>query len=100
GASISQADTRIVVANSGTAEVQISGWILLLGAFPLVLPASSNLRLQPGRSVTLHLARGDDSPTDVYLGQAPQPLVNSLTPGTRLALINLRGQVASVYVLS
>ena len=51
------------------------------------------------RTVTLHLARGTDSPTDVFLGQAPQPLVNSLTPGTRIALINVRGQVASLYQL-
>jgi hypothetical protein len=26
-------------------------------------------------------------------------LVNSLTPGTRIALINLRGQVASLYLV-
>jgi hypothetical protein len=98
-ASVSQEDTTIVVTNSGTAEASISAWILMLGTFPFVLPASPNLRIQPGQSVTLHLARGEDTATDVYLGQAPQPLVNSLTPGTRIALINLRGQVASVYVL-
>ena len=96
---VSQDDTTIVVANAGAEQLNISAWILTLGSFPLVLPASANLRIEPGRSVTLHLARGTDSPTDVYLGQAPQPLVNSLTPGTRIALVNLRGQVASIYQL-
>jgi hypothetical protein len=96
---ISPEDTTIVVTNSGTSQANISSWIVLLGTFPFVLPASTNLRIEPGRSVTLHLARGTDSPTDVYLGQAPDLLVNSLKPGTRIALINLRGQVASIYTI-
>jgi hypothetical protein len=92
-------DTTIVVTNSGTSQANISSWILLLGTFPFVMPASTSLRIDPGKSITLHLSRGTDSPTDIYLGQAPDLLVNSLKSGTRVALINLRGQVASIYTI-
>lgn len=96
-AQISQENSTIVVLNSGSATVNLSGWILMLGTFPLVMPANPFLRIEPGKNVTLHLTSGTNSATDFYLGQAPPGLVNSLTPGTRLALINLLGQVASIY---
>jgi hypothetical protein len=96
---ISTADTTIVVTNTSAGQADINAWILLLGTFPLVLPVSPYLRIQPGKAVTLHLSRATDTATDVYLGQAPELLVNSLKPGTRIALINLRGQVASLYLV-
>jgi hypothetical protein len=99
-AKVSADDTTIAVNNAGSGAISISAWILTLGTFPAILPLNPNLRIQPGATVTLHLARGTDTATDVYLGQAPQPLVNNLKSGDRIALINLLGQVMSVYQLS
>lgn len=98
-ARVNQDDTTIAVKNSGTGPISISAWIMTLGTFPFILPLNPNLRIQPNATVTLHLSRGTDSATDVYLGQAPQSLVNNLKSGDRIALINLAGQVASVYLL-
>src|SRR4051794_6539357 len=98
-ARISTDDTTIAVNNSGAGPISISAWILTLGTFPAVLPVSQNLRIQPNATVTLHLARGTDTASDVYLGQAPQALTDNLKTGERIALVNLAGQVASVYQL-
>ena len=57
------------------------------------------MRLDPNETVTLHFSRGTDSDSDVYLGQAPAPLVNSMQPGTRLVLVNLRGEIVSIFRL-
>ncbi len=96
---VSPDDTTIAVNNSGTGAISISAWILTLGTFPAVLPVSPNLRIQPNSTVTLHLSRGTDTASDVYLGQAPEALVSNLKSGTRIALVNLAGQVMSVYQL-
>lgn len=94
---VSQADTTIAIRNSGTREINIGGWILFMGTFPFVLPTNSNMRIDPGQTLTLHLSRGTDTPTDVYVGTAPGPLVNNLQNGATLALVDLQGQLASVY---
>jgi hypothetical protein len=96
---VSQEDTTVALRNSGAEMVNASGWILLIGAFPLQLPSGQEMRLDPNETVTLHFSRGSDTNSDVYLGQAPAPLVNSMQPGTRLVLVNLRGEIVSVYRL-
>jgi hypothetical protein len=94
---VSQADTTIAFHNSGTRQVSIGGWILFMGTFPFVLPTNPNLRIDPGQTLTVHLSRGTDTPTDVYVGAAPAPLVNNLQNGAILTLVDLQGQLASVY---
>jgi hypothetical protein len=74
---VSQEDTKAALRNGGASAVNVSDWILGIGAFPLVLPTSQHLRVDPNETVTLHFSRGTDSDGDVYLGQAPTPLVNS-----------------------
>jgi hypothetical protein len=94
---VSEADTTISIRNSGTREASIGAWILFMGTFPFVLPTNSNMRIDPGQTLTLHFSRGTDTATDVYVGQAPQPLVNNLQNGATLVLVDLTGQIASVY---
>jgi hypothetical protein len=98
-ARISQNDPTVTITNTSTSQANISGWTLVLGSFGVVLPVSTNLRIEPGAKVTIHLTSGTSTATDVYTGEVPQALLNTLTSGTRLALINLHGQVASIYQL-
>jgi hypothetical protein len=94
---VSDADTTISFHNSGTRQISIGGWILFMGTFPFVLPTNPNMRIDPGQTLNVHLSRGTDTPTDVYVGAAPQPLVNNLQNGATLALVDLTGQLAAVY---
>jgi hypothetical protein len=98
-AQVSQTDTTIALHNSGARPVNIGGWTLLMGTFPFVLPTNSNMRIDPGQTLTLHLSRGDDTATDVYVGSAPGPLLNNLQNGATLVLVDLSGQPASIYHL-
>ena len=98
-AQVSQTDTTIALHNSGSRPVNIGGWTLLMGTFPFVLPTNSNMRIDPGQTLTLHLSRGDDTVTDVYVGSAPGPLLNNLQNGATLVLVDLSGQPASIYHL-
>ena len=94
---VSQADTTIALRNSGTVQVSVGGWVLFMGTFPYVLPTGPNMRIDPGQTLTLHFSRGTDTPTDIYVGQAPTPLVNNLQNGAILALVMPTGQLMSVY---
>jgi len=95
---VSQADTTIAIRNSSSNQVNIGGWVLLMGTFPFVLPTNPNMRIEPGQTLTLHFSRGTDTVTDVYVGQAPGPLVNNLQNGAILALVDVSsGKLASVY---
>jgi hypothetical protein len=94
---VDPADTTISIHNTSQRQVSVGGWILFMGTFPFILPTNSNMRIDPGATVTLHFSRGTDTATDVYVGQAPTPLVNNLQNGATLALVDLSGQVASVY---
>jgi len=94
---VSDADTTISFHNSGTRQISIGGWILFMGSFPFVLPTNPNMRIDPGQTLNVHMSRGTDTPTDVYVGEAPGPLVNNLQNGARLALVDLSGQLQSVY---
>lgn len=97
-AQVSQTDTTIALHNSGSRQVNVGGWTLLMGTFPFVLPTSSNMRIDPSQTLTLHLSRGTDTASDVYLGAAPGPLLNNLQNGATLVLVDLQGQLASIYL--
>jgi hypothetical protein len=97
--SVSQDDTRVALASKGAQAANISGWVLMIGTFPLVLPTSTHLRIDPNETVTLHMSRGSDTDSDVYLGQAPELLVKSMQPGTRFVLVNPQGEIANIYRL-
>jgi len=92
-------DTTVQIRNTSTEATDIKSWILAIGAFPLILPINEFMELDPAETITLHFSRGDDTASDIYLGMAPQPLINSMEPGTYFMLINLRGDVASYYQL-
>ncbi len=94
---VSDADTTISFHNSGTRQINIGGWILFMGTFPFVLPTNPSMRIDPGQTLNVHLSRGTDTATDVYVGAAPQPLVNNLQNGATLALVDLTGQLVAVY---
>jgi hypothetical protein len=77
-ATISQADSTIVVSNTSTGQSNISAWILMLRSFALMLPVMPNLRIARGTTDMLHLANGADTATDIYLGRASQDLIASV----------------------
>jgi hypothetical protein len=65
------ADERIIIQNSGTQQLDLTGWYLTdnLGnayTFP-------QLTLFPGVKVQLHTLPGQDNPTDLYWGR-PAPV--------------------------
>jgi hypothetical protein len=97
--SVSQQDTTVTLSSKGAEAANVSSWVLIIGTFPLVLPTSTHLRIDPNETVTLHFSRGSDTDSDVYVGQAPELLVNSMQPGTRFVLVNLQGEIASIYRL-
>jgi hypothetical protein len=96
---VSQDDTTVALGNKGAEAANVSDWVLIIGTFPLVLPTSTHLRIDPNETVMLHMSRGSDTDSDVYLGQAPERLVKSMQPGTRFVLVNLQGEIASIYRL-
>ena len=53
-----------------------------------------------GRTQTLHLSPGTDSPSDVYLGYGSAAASSSLSTGGRVALVSTSGMVMSVYSVS
>ncbi len=92
-------DPLIVVKNVSADQSDISGWTLLLGTSQVVLPANPGLRIYPTLNVNVHLSTGGDSSIDVYVGSPPPGVLNSLTSGEKIALVDPSGQVASVYQL-
>ncbi len=96
---VSQEDTTVTFRSRGTQPANLSNWVLTIGTFPYVLPVNPYLRLDPNETVKLHFTRGTDTETDVYVGQAPERLVESMQPGTLFVLINHEPAVASTYRL-
>ena len=96
---VSLDDTTVTFRSRGTQPANLSNWVLTIGTFPYVLPVNPYLRLDPNETVNLHFTRGTDTETDVYVGQAPERLVESMQPGTLFVLINHEPAVASTYRL-
>jgi hypothetical protein len=96
-ARVSGDDPMIIVKNTSTDQADISGWTLLLGPSPVILPANPSLLLYPTLTVNLHLSNGGDTSIDVYMGRPSPGVLSSLTSGDKIALVDPHGQVASVY---
>jgi hypothetical protein len=99
-ATISQGDTTVTLRNSGTIPINVSAWMLLTGNTTVILPVDPALLVQPNAALTLHFASGANTATDYYLGQVSQAFASTVKPGDRLVLVNLSGQIVSIYQLS
>ena len=99
GVQVSPDDTTVALRNRGSEPVLITGWLLVVDVVPLVLPTGQYPLLDPDETRTFHFARGVETEQDVYMGMAPQGLIDRMQPGTNLVLLNARGELASIYQL-
>lgn len=71
----------------------VSGWRLEVGDQAVVIPG--NAIIQPGDTLTLHAGEGLSSDREVFLGADSYPLALAATPGARVRLVNMTGQVVA-----
>jgi hypothetical protein len=92
-------DSTIVVQNSGSSEVNLQDWTLLLGPnIPLTLPS---ITLAPGQTRTLHVASGTNTENDVFLAiPSVGAIATTFAPGQRAVLVTPDDQVASIFATS
>jgi hypothetical protein len=88
-------DTTVGVQNSGSSQVDLAGWTMLLGAnIPITLPS---ITLAPGQTRTLHMSDGTTTDTDVYLNLASVgAIATTFAPGQRVVLVTPENEVASI----
>jgi len=93
---VGDTDTTIVLQNSGSSQVTLDGWTLLLGAnIPLSLPP---ITLAPGQTRTVHTAAGTNTDSDIYLNTASAGgIATTFAPGQRAVLVGPNNEVASVF---
>jgi hypothetical protein len=87
----------ITVRNSGAESVDLSGWIVMLGVTPTLVPVTRDARIGPGEQVLLHFGAGTNARTDISLDQAQADATNNLKSGGWVALVTLRSGIASIY---
>jgi hypothetical protein len=89
-------DTTVTIQNSGTSPINLLGWTLVLG--PNMSVVLGDIPLGAGMTRTLHFSQGIDTPSDVYLGFGSNVASASLTPGSRVVLVQpVDNTIASVY---
>ena len=71
----------------------VSGWRLEVGNQSIVIPG--NAIIQPGDTLTLWAGEGRSSDREIFLGPESYPLALAATPGARVRLINMTGEVAA-----
>ena len=96
GVNVTADDTTVVLQNSGSSEVNLQGWSLLLGRnIALTLPP---ITLAAGQTRTLHLAAGTTTDSDVFLNTpSVGGVAITFAPGQRAVLVQPNDQVASVF---
>jgi hypothetical protein len=92
---VDQVDTRIMIRNSGSNSVNLRNWTLLIG--PKFAVTLSDIKLDANQTRTLHLAAGEETPTDVYLGHGSGVVSATFEPGDRVVLVSSGADVASIY---
>ena len=96
-ASLSQGDPTVTIRNDGSSAVDIGGWTLALGPFLVVLPGGTDLLVEAGQALTVHLSQGTSGAGDVYVGAPPAPALAAVQRGAPLVLVDPRGQPTSIY---
>jgi hypothetical protein len=92
------ANSAVTVMNVSQAQVDMSGWMLLVNNYKVTLPATQYMMVAAGSTLNIHLG---DSPTaasgkDVYVGLGAlqsTPRVDA----DRTVLLDSQGHVASIY---
>lgn len=85
-----QPNPMVMLRNTGTQPVDLSGWKLRVGNTSATLPQAA--RISPNETVNVHLAAGTTTQRDIYLGSEGLALVGALRPGTQVILQNAQGQ--------
>lgn len=91
-------NSAVTLANSGSAPVDLSGWVLLVQNYKVTIPTTQYMTVVPGNTLTLHLGTSPTPPNGqtVYVGLGSlqnTPRVDA----ERVVLLNPQGQVASTY---
>jgi hypothetical protein len=95
---VGAADTMVSMQNSGSSQMNLAGWTLVMG--PDLSVVLSDITLNPGQTRQLHFSQGTDTDSDVYTGFGSTVAKASLQPGARVVLIAPTDQIASVYPIS
>jgi Lamin Tail Domain len=92
------ANSAVTLMNTGSAVVDLSGWMLLVANYRVLLPTTQYMSVAPGSSMIVHLS-GSPTPTNgqnVYVGLGAvsnTPRANA----DRTVLLTPDGDVASTY---
>jgi hypothetical protein len=89
-------NTTVGVHNSSSAPVNLDGWTLFLG--PNIAITLPPIDVAAGQSRNVHLAAGETTESDVYLGASSVGgVAMTFAPGQRAVLVAPDDQVASVF---
>jgi hypothetical protein len=94
-------NSSVTLMNGGSANVDLSGWVLLVQNYRVTLPTTNYMTVAPGSSLIVHLATSQ-TPTNgqnVYVGLGSLDSTPRANPN-QIVLLNPSGQVQSMYPTS
>jgi hypothetical protein len=92
------ANSAVTISNTGSAAVDLSGWMLLVANVRVTLPTTQYMTVAPGHAMTVHLS-SSPTPTNgqnVYVGLGALQNTQRID-SDRVVLLDPGGQVASLY---
>jgi hypothetical protein len=92
------ANSAVTIANISSANVDLSGWTLLVANYKVTLPTTDYMTVGPGSMLIVHLS-SSATPTqgqNVYVGLGALQNTPRANPD-QVVLMDPHGQVASIY---
>jgi hypothetical protein len=92
------ANSSVTLTNSGSTNVDVGGWVMLVQNYRVTLPKTEYMTIGPGGSLIVHLATSQ-TPTNgqnVYVGLGSIDNTPRADPD-QIVLLDAQGQVASTF---
>jgi hypothetical protein len=91
-------NSAVTLTNTGTAPVNLGGWVLLVANYRVTLPTTEYMTIGPGSGLIVHLTTspGPTNGQNVYVGLGAASGTPRLDADTTV-LLDPRGQVAATY---
>ncbi len=90
-------DTVFVLHNTGSTDVDLSGWAIQVGQARVELPDGAQLPAHG--TLRVHTANGPSTRSDVYLGDESTALIRGMAPGAQVVLLNGRNDQIAEFQL-
>ncbi len=90
-------DTVFVLHNTGSTDVDLSGWAIQVGQARVELPDGAQLPAHG--TLRVHTANGPSTRSDVYLGDESTALIRGMAPGAQVVVLNGRNDQIAEFQL-